>query len=108
MGQEKEKGAEPHVSGQANKPMSRPAHALTYEQVVQELGSDALNGLSSEDAKQRLGVYGANDLGESKGVSPLRIVIAQIANAMTLVSLPPIHQMYILLNLITNNRERRS
>ncbi|KAI0201931.1 potassium/sodium efflux P-type ATPase [Astrocystis sublimbata] len=74
-----------HISGQANKPMSYPAHALTYEQVIQELDSDPINGLSSDAAKQRLEELGQNILGESEGVSPLKIIIAQIANAMTLV-----------------------
>ncbi|KAI0598410.1 hypothetical protein F4775DRAFT_555419 [Biscogniauxia sp. FL1348] len=79
----KEKGA--RVSGQGNKPMSRPAHALSYDQVIEELGSDILNGLSTGVAKQRVEEYGINDLGNSEGVSPLKIVVAQIANAMTLV-----------------------
>ncbi|KAI0514368.1 potassium/sodium efflux P-type ATPase [Xylaria bambusicola] len=74
-----------HVSGQSNKPMSRPAHALSYEQVIHELDSDPINGLSSEAAKQRLEELGQNALGDSEGVSPLKIIIAQIANAMTLV-----------------------
>ncbi|KAI1367583.1 potassium/sodium efflux P-type ATPase [Xylaria arbuscula] len=74
-----------HVSGQANKPMSHPAHALTYEQVIRELESDPINGLSSDAAKQRLEELGKNVLGESEGVSPLKIIVAQIANAMTLV-----------------------
>ncbi|KAI0017917.1 potassium/sodium efflux P-type ATPase [Xylariomycetidae sp. FL0641] len=76
---------EGHVSGQANKPMSRPAHALSYDQVIQELGSDAINGLSEDVAKQRVEEYGKNELGEAEGVSPLKIIIAQVANAMTLV-----------------------
>ncbi|KAI0416801.1 potassium/sodium efflux P-type ATPase [Xylaria grammica] len=77
--------AEGHVSGQANTPISRPAHALTWAQVIQELGGDPNNGLSTATAKQRLEELGKNALGESEGVSPLKIIIAQIANAMTLV-----------------------
>lgn len=68
-----------HVSGQANTSMSRPAHALGYTQVIQELGGDAANGLSTGVAQQRLNELGMNVLGESEGVSPLKIVIAQIA-----------------------------
>lgn len=79
--------AREHVSGQANTHMSRPAHALSYTQVIQELGGDAANGLSTGVAQQRLNELGMNVLGESEGVSPLKIVIAQIANAMTLVRL---------------------
>ncbi|KAI1130152.1 potassium/sodium efflux P-type ATPase [Nemania abortiva] len=73
------------ASGQVNTHMSRPAHALTYEQVIEELGGDAINGLSSSVAEQRLEELGRNVLGESEGVSPFKIIIAQIANAMTLV-----------------------
>ena len=78
--------AETHVSGQSNKPLSRPAHALTYDQVISELGGNALDGLNPAEAASRLADYGKNDLGDSEGVQPLRIVIAQVANAMTMVS----------------------
>lgn len=76
-----------HVSGQSNKPLSRPPHSLTFNNVVKELGSDEINGLHASVAKQRLDEFGPNDLGEAEGVSPVKIIIAQIANAMTLVSL---------------------
>lgn len=76
---------EAHVSGQSNKPLSAPAHALTHEQVTEELKSSPLTGLSATEAQARLQEYGANDLGEAEGVKPLRIVVAQVANAMTMV-----------------------
>jgi len=75
-----------HVSGQSNKPLSRPAHALTHERLAAELDADVLSGLSTDEAKARLDQYGQNDLGEEEGVQPLKIVVAQIANAMTLVT----------------------
>ncbi|KAH9905289.1 potassium/sodium efflux P-type ATPase [Xylariomycetidae sp. FL2044] len=77
--------SETHVSGQSNKPLSHPAHALSYEQVISELGSDGMNGLSDHVAKQRLEELGHNDLGDSEGISAWKIVVAQVANAMTLV-----------------------
>lgn len=86
MGKEVVKPDQDHVSGQSNKPLSRPAHALTYREVAEELNADPLNGLSLDEAKRRLEEFGKNDLGEAEGVQPLKIVIAQIANAMTLVS----------------------
>lgn len=87
MAKEKEdNSSDPHISGQSNKAMSRPAHALTTGQIIQELGADALNGLSASDAEKRLQEYGMNELGESEGVSTWKIVVAQISNAMTLVS----------------------
>ncbi|CAH0058846.1 unnamed protein product [Clonostachys solani] len=76
---------EAHVSGQSNRPMSLPAHSLTLEQVATELKADAVSGLSPAEAKSRHAEFGNNDLGEGESVSPVQIIIAQIANAMTLV-----------------------
>jgi magnesium-transporting ATPase (P-type) len=76
---------EGHVSGQANKPMSKPAHSLTLKEVVTELRTEEWSGLSDADAKGRISEYGSNELGEAESVSPLKIFIAQVANAMTLV-----------------------
>lgn len=74
-----------HVSGQSNKPLSQPAHALSHEDVTRELGGDALDGLSPSLAGERLAEFGRNELGEAEGVQPVKIVIAQVANAMSLV-----------------------
>jgi Na+-exporting ATPase len=74
-----------HVSGQSNKPLSRPAHALSHEDVVSELETDALDGLAPAEAARRLEELGKNQLGEAEGAQPLKIIVAQIANAMTLV-----------------------
>lgn len=82
----KDDSVDNHVSGQSNEPMSRPAHALTFNQVVEELKTDTLSGLTEAEAKQRHEKFGNNDLGEADGVQPLKIIIAQVANAMTLVS----------------------
>ncbi|KAI1572015.1 MgtA Cation transport ATPase [Pyrenophora tritici-repentis] len=76
---------EGHVSGQANKPMSKPAHSLTLQQVVDELKTEEWSGLSDAEAKRRVEEYGSNELGEAESVSPIKILIAQVANAMTLV-----------------------
>ncbi|KAJ4260454.1 hypothetical protein NW762_007194 [Fusarium torreyae] len=76
---------ENHVSGQSNKPLSRPAHALPADTVVQELKTNPPTGLAAAEASQRLTEYGTNDLGEEEGVKPIKIFIAQICNCMTLV-----------------------
>lgn len=74
-----------HKSGQSNKPISAPPHALSYDDVARELGSDTQNGLSEDDHQKRLEEYGPNEFGESKGVQPVRIFVGQIANSLTLV-----------------------
>ncbi|KAK1957444.1 potassium/sodium efflux P-type ATPase [Colletotrichum sublineola] len=79
------KPAETHVSGQSNKPLSQPAHALTYQRLAEELRANTDHGLSAADAKARLEEYGHNDLGEAEGVQPFKIIVAQVANAMTMV-----------------------
>jgi Cation transporter/ATPase, N-terminus len=38
------------------------------------------------EAKIRLGKYGSNDLTESDDVQLIKIVLAQVANAMTIVN----------------------
>lgn len=75
----------PHVSGQANSPMTAPAHSLTFDQVAQELQANLDDGLTDAEAKKRLEEHGRNEFGDQEGVQPLRIFIGQIANALTLV-----------------------
>ncbi|OJD30192.1 potassium sodium efflux p-type fungal-type [Diplodia corticola] len=74
-----------HVSGQANKPLSRPAHALAHTAVTAEIGADANDGLSAAEAQKRVEEHGRNELGDAEGVAPGKILLRQIANAMTLV-----------------------
>ena len=74
-----------HVSGQANKPMSQPAHCLETGILSQELGANLRDGLNTNEARIRLEDYGRNELDEGKGVQPVKILIRQIANAMMLV-----------------------
>ncbi|KAK9776451.1 hypothetical protein SCAR479_06774 [Seiridium cardinale] len=74
-----------HVSGQSNMPLSRPAHALTWQDVGDQLNTNALSGLAASDVQTRIEKLGTNELGKAEGVQPIKIVIAQIANAMTLV-----------------------
>jgi magnesium-transporting ATPase (P-type) len=82
-------GEEPaHVSGQANSPMSAPAHALSFQQVAEELNANLEDGLTTEEAKRRLSQYGSNEFGEQEGVQPVKILLGQVANALTLVRCP--------------------
>ncbi|KAK3081170.1 hypothetical protein LTS18_009509 [Coniosporium uncinatum] len=85
MGKKGEDSLEGHVSGQANKPLSQPAHALSHEQVAEEIGANTRDGLISGDANSRLEQYGKNELGEAGGVNPGKILLRQVMNAMSLV-----------------------
>ncbi|KAK3626466.1 P-type ATPase [Elasticomyces elasticus] len=73
------------LSGSGNKPLSKPAHALALAAVIEELQTNDDTGLASADAKERLPTYGPNELGEGAGVQPAKILLRQVANAMTLV-----------------------
>jgi len=94
MGKKGEDSLEGHVSGQANKPLSQPAHALSHEQVAEEIGANTRDGLISGDANSRLEQYGKNELGEAGGVNPGKILLRQVMNAMSLVRIlpPPLHE----------------
>ena len=85
MAEHKQDGGENHVSGQSNKPTSKPAHALSIENIIAELHANPEVGLNSEEARRRLDEYGPNDFGRDQGVQPVKIFIGQVANAMTLV-----------------------
>lgn len=76
---------ENHVSGQANKPLTKPAHALSHKDVISELNTDSDRGLSASEARSRLEEYGSNELGDGPGIQPLKILLRQVANAMMLV-----------------------
>ncbi|EGE04900.1 calcium-transporting ATPase [Trichophyton equinum CBS 127.97] len=74
-----------HGQGQAQCTLSQPAHSLPYEVVIKEIGSDAENGLNSSEAQRRSEQYGRNDLGNTESVHPAKMLLRQIANAMTLI-----------------------
>ncbi|XMA11513.1 hypothetical protein WAI453_004304 [Rhynchosporium graminicola] len=84
-GREKGDGATIHVSGQANEPLSGLPHTLTADQLASETGADLLNGLTETEAKARFEIYGPNELDDGPGVNPVKILLRQVANAMTLV-----------------------
>lgn len=75
-----------HVSGQANLPLSKPAHSLTYDDLADEIGANKNDGLTLSEAESRLSQYGPNELGDDGGVNVTKILLRQIVNSMTLVS----------------------
>ncbi|KAF1980268.1 calcium-transporting ATPase [Bimuria novae-zelandiae CBS 107.79] len=62
-----------------------PAHTLPFEVVLQKLGVTQDAGLSDNEVKKRKDMYGLNQLDEGPGVQPFRILVHQVANALTLV-----------------------
>ena len=82
-------------SGSTTTLTSRPAHSLPYDAVVKELKSNINEGLSHQEAKHRLEQYGPNKLDDDEGVSVTNILLRQVANAMTLVSI-----VYCFLSMI--------
>jgi Na+-exporting ATPase len=80
MGKKDQPSLEGHASGQANEPLSRPAHALSYSKVSEEIGCNSEDGLTTTEAQKRHTQYGDNDLGNGKGVQPGRILLRQVAN----------------------------
>jgi Na+-exporting ATPase len=58
---------------------------LPVSQVIQELQTSGDEGLTPEEARKRLDEYGRNEFGEEQGVQPVRIIMGQLANAMTLI-----------------------
>ncbi|KAF2968721.1 hypothetical protein GQX73_g4791 [Xylaria multiplex] len=82
-----DRGLNAHVSGQCNKPLSLPPHALTSDQTIAELDANLEHGLDTNEAARRIQEYGRNELSQPKGVQPLRIFFEQIFNAMTLILL---------------------
>ncbi|PNP54404.1 hypothetical protein FNYG_15644 [Fusarium nygamai] len=62
----------PHVSGQSNTPMTAPAHALTFEQVAEQLQCHTVDGLRTAEARDVLRSAAATSSASSKGSSPSR------------------------------------
>jgi magnesium-transporting ATPase (P-type) len=73
---------------EADDAFKEPAHSLTFEDVIKLLSTDAENGLSKSEADRRNQTYGENALDEGPGVQPIKILVHQVANALTLVRLP--------------------
>lgn len=71
--------------GSGGSPLSQPAHTLPYEAVLEELTTGLDEGLAPDEASRRLQQYGPNKLDEGEGVSVVKILIRQVANAMMLV-----------------------
>jgi magnesium-transporting ATPase (P-type) len=72
--------------GEVKVALETPAHSLSFEEVIKRLNTDSEQGLSESEVKKRNDVYGENMLEEGPGVQPMKILVHQVANALTLVS----------------------
>ncbi|PBL01595.1 potassium/sodium eff [Armillaria gallica] len=63
------------------------AHTFTIEELVSGIGTSRTDGLSKNEAHRRLERYGENLLKGRTGVSAWRVLVGQLANALTLVLL---------------------
>ena len=64
-----------------------PWHAMPVSEVVEQLGSDTVKGLSVNDATNRLQKYGQNRLPEGKKRHPFMRFLAQLNNILVYVLL---------------------
>ncbi|MDD3777386.1 MAG: calcium-translocating P-type ATPase, PMCA-type [Actinomycetota bacterium] len=57
-------------------------HTLSTPQLLEKLSTSAQQGLSSQEARQRLASFGKNELEEKKGRSPFKIFLSQFNDFM--------------------------
>ncbi|MGQ0723324.1 MAG: cation-translocating P-type ATPase [Candidatus Eiseniibacteriota bacterium] len=62
-------------------------HSLDAASALRELGTDPASGLSDEEVARRLEQYGANELRQEGGVSPLSLLLRQFKNTLLIILL---------------------
>ena len=62
-------------------------HSTTIEEAIKLLNSDTEQGLTIDDAKQRLDHFGLNAIDEAKAVSPFRILVNQFKSPIVFLLL---------------------
>lgn len=67
------------------KPESEAWHTLSGDRALEQLASDRVNGLTADQAIERVQYYGTNELQESGGRTPLEILWDQFKNIMLLM-----------------------
>lgn len=68
--------------------LNQPAHCLPAADVLAQLGSDPQNGLRDDEVTKNQKLYGSNELEGSGGSGPIRILMNQVLNALTMVGQP--------------------
>jgi Na+-exporting ATPase len=61
---------------------SKPPYQLSIQQVADELGTNIETGLSTQQVDEYTAKYGENKLDGEGAISPWRILLKQVANAM--------------------------
>ncbi|CAG83559.1 hypothetical protein B0I72DRAFT_141664 [Yarrowia lipolytica] len=62
-----------------------PPYVQTIEQVTKQENANIHQGLSDSEVKDRLAKVGPNQLDEGEGISLIKVIVGQVANAMILV-----------------------
>ena len=65
--------------------LNQPAYRLRPDEIAKHLDTNMERGLSKQEAKRRHEVVGNNSLEGGEGVSIVRVLVRQVANALTLV-----------------------
>jgi len=60
-------------------------HTRPVDEVLRELNTDAINGLSDDQASQRLEIYGQNELIERSRTKPIMLLIEQFASTLVII-----------------------
>lgn len=60
-------------------------HTIDIPTLEQELKTNLTTGLSTADIPARQALHGPNELKETGGVSPLKLLISQFTNTMVLI-----------------------
>lgn len=64
-----------------------PFHTFTIDQTAQHYSTNTLEGLTSQEADNRLKIYGVNELQGNGGVKWYKVLWRQIANALVVILL---------------------
>jgi P-type Na+/K+ transporter len=71
--------------------LDQPAYRLSANEVARLLETSLEHGLSKEEARRRHEIVGDNALDRVQGISIWKVLVRQVANALTLVNLRVVH-----------------
>ena len=62
-----------------------PFHTFTVDQIAQHFSTNTLEGLTSQEAANRLKIYGINELQGNGGIKWYKVLWRQIANTLVVI-----------------------